>query len=208
MGVPVAVASRDWTPYRAVGAVLGVALALNLYTMNRLWASYTLIGIVGFVTLTFLVHRFRWDVPAKAVWLVGVGAGLHYLGGSLSGLHTLFGPNGAYYVFPWWDNVTHALGSGAVAVAAYATLRAHLQTGAVLTSFLAVCVATTAGALVELYEFAGFVFFHTIDQGFYTNTLLDLYYNLLGALIGTGVYAKWSTRTSGVQEADPVSSTG
>lgn len=180
-----------WRPYLATGTALAIALGVNALTRNGLWFFYTLIGSGLFLLLVGFV-RLRWlKPPSSAVWAVGVVAALHYGGGSLSGLHQFGGPNGAYYVFPWWDNVVHVLGSAAVSVAAFVALRARLpHTSRALVATLAICLATLAGVLVELYEFAQFALLGTIDQGFYTNNMVDLYNNLLGAAAGVALYAR------------------
>lgn len=185
----------DWRPYRATAAVLTAALGLNLYTGNGLWAAYTLVGAAVLLIVVGLVRHHNVHAPTGAVWMVGLSASLHYAGGSMAGLHQIGGLNGLYHVFPWWDNTVHALGSAAIAVAAFGLLAARLpDAGAALVGFLAVAVASLAGVMVELYEFSQFVLFGTLDQGFYTNTLLDLYYNLIGGITGTVVYARWVRR--------------
>jgi hypothetical protein len=182
-------AAPDWRPFRATAAALLAALALNLWTRNALWASYTLIGLGLWATVAGLVRWTAWRPHPRAVWLVGLTLALHYGGGSLSGLHQVGGPNGLYAAFPWWDNVVHFLGSGAVAMAAYTALEPLLRRRA-LAAFLAICVATLAGVLVELYEFFQFYFLGTVDQGYYTNNMLDLYNNLVGATLAACLMAR------------------
>ncbi len=181
----------DWRPFWVTGGLLAAALALDLWAGNRLWLAYTLIGLTLLLAIAGCVRHLGWRLPTVAAWTVGLAAAMHFLGGSLSGLHRIGGVNGLYYAFPWWDNLTHFLGLAAVAVAAYATLTPRLSTGRLLTGFLAVSVACLVGVLIELYELAGFLFFGTVDQGFYLNNALDLYYNLLGAVTGVVVYARW-----------------
>ncbi len=94
-----------------------------------------------------------------------------------------------YYALPWWDNVVHFLGAGAAGVAA-AYLLAPRMTPTKGTIFVAGCVASFLGMVVELYEFTGFLWFGTVDQGYYTNTLLDLYYNALGAFTGAWLWLR------------------
>lgn len=146
-------------------------------------------------------------MPALAVWLVGLGAALHYVGGSMAGLHRVGGPNGLYYTFPWWDNVVHFLGSWAVGAAAAALLAAPPAGRFRLRVALAACVGVTVGVAVEVYEFLQFVLWGTVDQGFYTNTVLDLYYNALGACAGAFVYVRLElsrTRPSARTTASPL----
>lgn len=180
-------ADFDSWPWAVTALAMTVAIAMNIALANLLWLGYSLVGATVVATLFFVVRWRRLAVPSLAVWMVGVAAALHYIGGSLSGLHQIGGPNGLYYAFPWWDNVVHFLGSWAVGVAAAALLIQSVPAPRVRV-FVAACIACTVGVVVELYEFVQFVFFDTIDQGFYTNTLLDLYYNLLGGTAGAVVY--------------------
>lgn len=178
----------QWTPYRATGAVLMVALALNLWTRNTLWLIYTLVGCAVFAAVVASVRRSGWYAPPRAVWMVGIAAGLHYVGGSMAGLHLVGGPNGLYYAFPWWDNVVHVLGSFAIASAAAAGLLPLLPARRGLVVVLAASLAALVGTLVEVYEFVQYVYFGTVDQGYYTNTLVDLWNNVLGAFLGAALF--------------------
>ncbi len=187
---PVKDSALDGRPYAATGGALALALALNLWTGNGLWLAYTAIGAGFFLVVFALAQSGRVVPPARAIWMAGMAASFHYVGGSLSGLHQVGGPNGLYYAFPWWDNVVHALGSAAVAVAAAAVLTPHITGPRWLRGLLATCVAATVGVMAELYEFAQFVFFGTVDQGFYTNTMIDLYDNILGAATAAIIYIR------------------
>jgi hypothetical protein len=179
----------DWRPYRATLAVLALAIALNLATGNALWLGYSLFGLAVFALVAGLVRAGRMRPDPLAAWLVGLSLSLHYAGGSLSGLHQVGGPNGLYYAFPWWDNLAHALGLAGVGVAACAVLLRVLPGRLLLCAFLGLCVAAFVGTLVELYEFAQYLAFGTVDQGFYTNTMVDLYSDLVGGALGSSLYA-------------------
>jgi hypothetical protein len=185
----------DWTPYRVTGAVLGAALLLNLWTGNGLWFWYSTVGAGLFFFIVGLTRQGRLHLPRRSAWMLGIAGGLHYVGGSLSGLHSIGGPNGLYYVFPWWDNVVHALGAGALAVAVGTLMAGRLVGPRWLFVLVVASVASLFGILVELYEFAQFLLLGTIDQGFYTNTVLDLYYNLLGAVVGAVLRSGQETRS-------------
>jgi hypothetical protein len=195
-------AGVDWRPYQATAGVLAGAVALNVWTGNGLWLAYSLVCWAVFLLAAGLVRAGRWSPAPRAVWLVGLTWGLHYVGGSLAGLHRVGGPNGLYYALPWWDNLVHGLGSAGVAVAACAALRPLLPGRPMLAAFLAVAVSSLVGVAVELYEFAQFVWFGTVDQGFYTNTLVDLYSNLVGGAVGATLLTLASSReTSAVRAA-------
>lgn len=190
----------DARPWALTAMALFIAIAMNVATGNRLWLYYSVTGTVVFLVIMGFVRLRRIDVPPMAVWMVGVAAALHYVGGSLAGVHRFGGVNGLYHAFPWWDNVVHFLGSFALGVAAAALLARDVPRPGI-RMVLATCFAVTVGNLVELYEFSQFVFFGTIDQGFYTNTLLDLYYNGLGAASGAVVYVRFNSIQA--RPADP-----
>jgi hypothetical protein len=173
-------------PYVVALVLVASAAAVNAALGNRLWLGYSLVGLVGTATVIALDHAYRWDLPDRLLWWTAVPLAMHYLGGSLSGLHQ-WGTNGLYYALPWWDNLVHFLGAGAAGVAAAYLLRPRVGSRG-LCLFLAGCVASAIGMLVEIYEFTGFLWFGTVDQGFYTNTLLDLYYNALGAFTGAWLW--------------------
>ena len=176
---------------------------MNLATHNGLWLAYSLLGTIVFLVLVTLVRMGRLVLPRRAMWMIGLAAALHYIGGSLSGLHQVGGPNGLYYAFPWWDNLVHALGSAAIAVAAAAGLLPLLPRNRKLAGLLAVGLANLVGVGVELYEFSQYVWFHTVDQGYYTNTLVDLYSNLIGACLGALLYIRGEPAPPPVPSATP-----
>lgn len=179
-------------PYLVSAGIVLLAMAANAWTGNRLWLGYSLVGAGLVATLMALDHAYRWHLPERLLWWSLLPLAMHYLGGSLSGLHQ-WGTNGLYYALPWWDNAVHFLGAGAAGVAAAYVLAPRLRAGRAATVFLATCVAATVGLVVELYEFVGFLWFGTVDQGYYTNTLLDLYYNGLGGFAGAWL---WTRRPS------------
>ncbi len=181
-------ATRRWRPYFVLFAILAGALLLNLMAANPLWIWYTVLGACALALLWSLDARLEWRIPKHTLYWAGVPFGMHYVGGSLSGFHQFGGVNGLYWIFPWWDNVVHFLGSGAAAVAIVALASRHVHARTPLT-LIGIAGGATLGLLVELYEFAGFAWFQTVDQGYYTNTMLDVYYNLLGATAFALAYA-------------------
>lgn len=173
----------DERPFRATAVLVGASVAWNAWTWNVLWLWYAVLGLGVVLVAWGLARAGRLRVSPAAAWLIGLTLALHYGGGSLSGLHR-FGSNGLYYAFPWWDNVVHALGSAAIALAVASALRQVQGLRRWHVIVLSIGVASMVGVLVELYEFANFLVFDTVDQGYYTNTVLDLYDNLLGGVAG------------------------
>lgn len=187
-------------PYVVAVLLVASAVAVNAAVGNRLWLSYSLVGLVGTLAVLALDRSYGWHLPDRLLWWTAVPLAMHYLGGSLSGLHQ-WGPNGLYYALPWWDNVVHFLGAGAAGVAAAYLLRPRIGSRR-LAVFVAGCVASTLGMAVELYEFTGFLWFGTVDQGYYTNTLLDLYYNALGGFTGAWLWLRRPTTESQTEQMD------
>lgn len=180
-------------PYLAAWGIVALAVAVNAALGNRLWLGYSLVGLLVVAVVAFLDHRLRWNLPDRLLWWCGLPLAMHYLGGSLSGLHQ-WGDNGLYYALPWWDNLVHFLGSAAAGVAAAYLLAPRLPRQRRTVIFVAACIATALGMAVELYEFTGFLWFNTVDQGYYTNTILDLYYNALGGFAGAWLWMRPAMR--------------
>ena len=185
-----------------VGLLCFALLALLNETRGfDLWRNYALSGIgLGGVS-TYIIWRTDVRVPHYIQWVIVAGLLLHYGGGSMGspdpfrmGLFDLHGVNGAYHEYSWWDNLTHAVGMGAGAMAiaylaeAYQVRRGFAWSGwAVgLVGFLG---GLAAGVVVELYEYLGKAAFQTIDQGGYVNTMRDLHFNVLGAAVGAALAA-------------------
>lgn len=192
--------SRSWRTVRPflVGLVCFALLGLvNEARGFTLWRNYALSGVVLGGVTTWVLWRRDVRVPAYIQWVIVAGLLLHYGGGSLGspdpfhmGLLGMHGVNGAYHEYLWWDNLTHAFGIGAGAMAiAYLVeayqMRRGLAWPAWAVAATAVLGALTAGVAVELYEYLGKSAFQTIDQGGYVNTMRDLQFNVLGAAVGT-----------------------
>jgi hypothetical protein len=166
-----------------------VAVLLNASMGNRLWLGYSVVGVVLILIIMVLDRTYNWQLPDRLLWWCGVPLAMHYMGGSLSGLHQ-WGNNGLYYALPWWDNLVHFLGAGAAGIAAAHVMGPLVAGRRTATIVLATCVGATLGLAVEVYEFTGFLWFGTVDQGYYTNTILDLYYNVLGAFAGSWIWTR------------------
>jgi hypothetical protein len=176
-------------PYLVAFAIVTIAIGANAAVQNRLWFSYSLVGF-GIVLAVMLLDRaYDWHLPDRLLWWCGLPLAMHYFGGSLSSLHQ-WGTNGLYYALPWWDNLVHFLAAGAAGVASAYLLAPRLPRQPRLVVFLATCIGAALGLAVEVYEFIGFLWFHTVDQGYYTNTVLDLYYNALGGFAGAWMWMR------------------
>ena len=193
--------TRSWRTVAPFLVGLVLFLALAAYNQSRgldLWRNYALSGFFLGAPVVWTFWRFDVRVPGYIQGVIVAALLLHYGGGSLGsadpadrmGLLGMHGVNGAYHVFGWWDNLTHAVGIGAGAMgSAYLLelyqLRRGLAWNGAAVGAIAILAALAAGVGVELYEYLGKTAFQTIDQGGYTNTMVDLQFNILGAVAGT-----------------------
>ncbi|HLF15971.1 MAG TPA: hypothetical protein VI796_00860 [Candidatus Thermoplasmatota archaeon] len=194
--------ARSWrhvAPF-LIGLVLFALLGiLNHARGLELWRNYALSGTLLGSAVTYALWRTDVRIPAYIQIVMVGGLLLHYGGGSLAatdpyhmGLLGMHGVNGTYHVYEWWDNLTHGVGQTASAMAiAYLIELYQLRRGLGWSGFRVGLVAfmgsLCGGVGTELYEYFGKTAFQTIDQGGYTNTMQDLQFNLLGALVGSSV---------------------
>lgn len=107
---------------------------------------------------------------AAAVWLDALGNFQHWYG--------------AYW---WWDRITHAMGGMALSALLIDVWRAKANTlaGAVWTGFV---WGQFVGALYEISEYLGDLWFNTHRIGGSFDSPRDLMFNLAGGLIVAGLY--------------------
>ncbi len=183
-----------------VGLLISAALALvNEARDFELWRNYALSGVIMGGAATYVIWRYDVRLPHYIQWVMVAALFLHYGGGSLGspdkfrmGLFGYHGVNGTYHVISWWDHLTHGVGIGASTMGIAYLLevyqyRRRLDWPAWLLWGMSVLAGLAAGVGVELYEYLGKTWFQTIDQGGYINTMQDLHYNLLGAVLGAGL---------------------
>lgn len=174
-------------------AVAFASLAVGTWLEGkRLWAAYNALGVLFTLVFALVVRRLRVPLPRRATAICYAAVCLHYVGGSLGGHFGVTGVNGLYAVLPWYDRVTHFAGATGVSLLLF-----HLALGLRASRGWRVPDAPVAGAAfaftvavgvgVELFEFAAWAFFGTIDQGFYSNTMMDLFTDACGAAFGSSV---------------------
>lgn len=188
---------RDVLPILFLAAALASVAVATYLEGKRLWAAYNVVGLTLLLAFALLVARLRLDLPRGATLVCYLTLILHYVGGSLGGHFGIDGVNGLYAVFPWWDRVTHFAGASGVALLAFHVLRGvgardawRVPDGALALFAFALTMAVGVG--VELFEFGAWTFFATIDQGFYSNTMMDLYGDATGAAFGAALGVAWA----------------
>lgn len=193
---------RDWRT--VMPSLVGVALCGALAILNEvrdfnLWRNYAVAGLFMGSLLTWVLWHKDVRIPHYIQWMIVVAVMLHFGGGSTGspvrgeeGLLEMRGINGAYHVYPWWDNLTHIAGTLAATLGfAYLLemyqLRRRLGWSPRTVFAFSLTAGLATGVGVELYEYLGKTLFQTIDQGGYYNTMGDLVSNLVGATVGATV---------------------
>lgn len=179
---------------------------LILSTLSYLaWGTYVFLGnanlefviyvavIIAIFAGTLVVHRYV-QFPLWMLWALSLWGLLHVAGGAVVvGDHVLF----AHHIFPLidlggefyilkYDQVVHGYLYGLVAVMAQHVLVHTYKQQTFLTALVAVLVSFGISGLNEIMEF--FISL-TMENGVggYENTMLDMCFNLGGALVAASV---------------------
>lgn len=192
---------RGW----ALGSLAVAFASLSIATYleaKPLWAAYNALGVLFTLTFALVIRRLRVPLPGRATALCYIAVCLHYVGGSLGGHFGVAGVNGLYAKIAWYDRVTHFAGAAGVALLCFHLLgQLEAAHGWVISeravAIFAFTIAMTLGVFTELFEFAAWTFFGTVDQGFYSNTMMDLFTDTAGATFGTS--ASLALRPVGLQ---------
>lgn len=183
--------ARAWALVFLAAAFASLALATALEG-KRLWAAYNLLGVLFTLIFALVIHRLRVPIPPRATMICYIAVCFHYVGGSLGGHFGLTGINGLYAAIPWYDRVTHFAGASGIALLTFHLLlemsraRGWIVSERAWAVFAFAC-AMTMGVFIELFEFGAWTFFGTVDQGFYSNTMMDLFTDTAGAAFGSSV---------------------
>lgn len=163
-----------------------------IFTLFALWrGNYEfLFYSVGIFAIVWYIHRnyHTFYFTKSTLILLSIFGFLHLFAGQfMIGDVRLYD----YWLIPdmlKFDNVVHALGGGIAGFISYNFLSPHLDSTFKRSSFfIIILIATMAsgfGAFNEIIEFIAVVFLDAAEAvGDYTNTAIDLVYNLIGALL-------------------------
>jgi putative membrane protein len=155
--------------------------------------------IIGGVLLT--AHKS--EFPLWQLWLLSIWGLMHVLGGAvvidggvLFGyrIYPFLDLGGDFYVLKY-DQVVHMYLYGVVAAMTYRLLRAKLaiRNNSMLVSLFAILTSVGISALNEIMEFLIAVTIERNGVGGYENAMLDLIFNLSGAIVAVVLYkiASW-----------------
>jgi putative membrane protein len=182
--------------------------AFFLQDLNLEFVIYVavIVVIMGSVLLTVSYT----DFPHWLLWLLSFWGLLHVLGGAVQiDGGVLFG----YHIYPFldlggdfyilkYDQVVHMYLYGVVAMMAYHLLRNILaiKGHTILIFLMAVMASVGVSALNEIMEFIIAVTVERNGVGGYENAMLDLIFNLSGAVIATGLIVLFSRKRKSVSK--------
>lgn len=129
-----------------------------------------------------VIHWVVLLVVSASVWLDAMGNFMHY-----------------YASYWWWDRLTHAVGGLAVTTGFYVVMIALWRAGRMTVSWRVVniyafCVGQTLGALYEVSEWLGDMWFDTNRVGGPFDSPRDLFFNMAGGALVLLIGAWWRVR--------------
>ncbi|MBP6924173.1 MAG: DUF2238 domain-containing protein [Candidatus Pacebacteria bacterium] len=170
--------------------------AFFLQDLNIEFVIYVavIIVIIGGVLLT--AHKTLF--PPWQLWLLSVWGLMHVLGGAVAvdggvlfgyRIYPFLDLGGDFYVLKY-DQIVHAYLYGVVAVMAYHLLRKSfsIKKYSLLVALFAIMTSVGVSALNEIMEFLIAVTVERNGVGGYENAMLDLIFNLSGAIIAVTFY--------------------
>lgn len=172
--------------YDTVGRQVALTLT-NLFTIGMF-----------FIVAAWLRRRYglvlHWIVLlilSASVWLDALGNFQHY-----------------YFTIWWWDRLTHAVGGLAVTAGLYACIiglwRAQrLPVSWRVANLYAFTLAQTLGAVYEVSEWIGDLWFGTHRVGDRFDSPRDIFFNILGGLLVMAVGWWWHVRQTSVRGQTP-----
>lgn len=174
---------------------LSVGTIYFLQSLNFEFIVYVVVLLAIFSSIVAIQSRVSF--PTWLLWLLSFWGLMHVLGGSFP---TSDGVLFAYRIYPFldlggefyilkYDQVVHAYLYGVVAIMAYHLIRSKLLPKGqnTLVFLLAVMASLGVSGMNEIMEF--FISL-TVQNGVggYFNTMLDMCFNLSGAIVATSIY--------------------
>ena len=180
----------------AVYIFLAVLLVYFITKANYEFTGYTI--IVGILFYTVLYADKYYNFPLLGIWLVAIWGALHLFGGSIyiggTRLYDLILINilGDPFFILKYDQFVHAFCYFAFAIIVYYILKKHMKPKqSVALIIFTILAASGIGMLNEIIEFGMVIFAGAAEAvGGYYNTVLDLTFNFVGAIIGAIFSAK------------------
>ncbi|MEX0910228.1 MAG: DUF2238 domain-containing protein [Candidatus Paceibacterota bacterium] len=159
------------------------------------WEFLWYVGVMLFF-LGLIVGTVKYtQLSLTAVWGLCFWGFLHMAGGGVKvgegvlyayKIWPLLDLGGEFYILKF-DQVVHIFGFAVATLVMYEVVKSRWQGSIGLLVFIAVLSSMGLGVINEIVEFLAVVVFADTGVGGYYNTLLDLVFNTVGAII-VGVY--------------------
>lgn len=188
--------------YIFTGGYLGLGGIYFLQDFNYEFVIYVAVIIVIFALVFFTLKQTQF--PLWSLWLLSIWGLMHVLGGAIE---TKDGVLFAYRIYPFldaggdmyilkYDQVVHTYLYGLTAIMSYQLISRvfGLVRFSCLAGAVAVLVSLGISALNEIMEFLIAVSLERNGVGGYENAMLDLIFNLGGALVAMAVYRQFKKR--------------
>ena len=158
------------------------------------WRDYFIEGSFFALIVLLLTRKFACPLLAGIIGIIG--SILHYVGGATDW----------YHHYEWWDHMTHGLAHMVfVFLFLYlyeiATDRGLLKVRPYIAMIFVVILSMGMGAFSETREYAFSIFFDTIDQGGYHNTMQDFVWDFIGGSLVMYYYVLRNTHFGGLRNA-------
>jgi len=148
-------------------------------------------GVVIIVVVTIVSLQARVRFARTILWGLTAWGFLHMAGGNVrvgDGVlyEVMLLSLAPRYAILRYDQVTHLFGFGVATLVCHHLLRPHLREGVpgrVTLGALVVLMGSGVGAVNEILEFTAVLLVPETGVGGYTNTLLDLVFNLGGGVL-------------------------
>ncbi len=148
-------------------------------------------GVFLFGFLVAFIVSIHYELPVWMVWLLSILGALHLAGGwvlvhgdVLYNLVLIPIPNWTDLTIWKYDQLVHPYGAASVTLISYALLARTTHLSRLFLFLIAFMIGNGAGALNEVIEFITKIAIPHTDVGGYYNTALDLFFNMIGSLIG------------------------
>ena len=181
---------KDQYPIALVNILAVIAFGFVFYSQSN-YEFLIYIGVIILFFLAFLFSNKKVQFSNTVLWGLTVASLLHMSGGAvLVGDGVLYGVtlwplSDTYEIFKY-DQFVHMFGFAVATLAVYEILQVHLKKpikGWVALSIVIIMAGLGIGALNEIVEFIVSRVTPKSGVGGYINTLLDLVFNLVGAIL-------------------------
>jgi len=187
---------KSWIPPITLAALIILGHITYFFLQNNFeFIGYSTIIIALFA---FIIYTDKYyNYPLISIYLIAIWVATHSFGGSIyiKGIRlfdiVLINIAGDPYFILKYDNIAHVLSFFTIAIFIYTILRKHTKHKTTLI-IMTILASSGVGAVYEIIEFTMVILFDVAEAvGGYYNTLLDLCFNFLGAILGALVSKKF-----------------